>query len=677
MIVVACDSKLVLVLACESGCPGHCAHSTSASWGLLWPDPLQHLVCIRAPSTLCSQFNARWQDAAGMFKCDAGCVVGPSLLAGEAPGYFAGTRYPRSWHCMEDSIGVEQFALAALGVQVVFAIKVVCLAFSHRHIIKRTAQQAVKALSAPLRPASLSTEESRRFEEVRQQRFQLAPYYLACCVTVSQFVLLASRISVLEHGWIKPGAYWTTLALCLVNLGYLFNPAALTKWTVDWCYVLHMGFCAMYLTPWCVTPAQTLNTCFFLLGCIRLPAVLLASRTSLVLACNLLISVLLVVRIRTETWSPPGCDVFDSAYTILCGEALNLILTVGFGFLVDRLLHQKVRHDMIHRSAISQLGAASALLRLLCDAIVELDSNLRITDDSPQLAAMLLRDGPGSVKGMTFTDLMPTVPEAARANEILSFNSAKTQVSVVSDDSRASILANVFHTRLVDSCSSKFRTEVFQVAYSQADGEVHHLIGLRDFTDQASLAGRKAFDTMEACPPSSRASEERSSVDSDSEGSNSKAIPSNPSPDEGLVCLYIDMTGQRVMAASPTVAHMSGKGLGDLFFHKGLEMLRQVWHDMSEDQTGTALNFRNLKIRCGNDQHCKVSGHVEVVQTQDGQFPLLLHFKPTRQCQVQGPSKPSSASYHHHHSFNNCSRVLGRPYDQPEVPEVPEVRHAL
>ena len=57
--------------------------------------------------------------------------------------------------------------------------------------------------------------------------------------------------------------------------------------------------------------------------------------------------------------------------------------------------------------------------------------------------------------------------------------------------------ANVFHTRLSDSCSSKFRTEVFRVAHRQADGAVHHLLGWRDFTDQGSLAGPKAFDTMD------------------------------------------------------------------------------------------------------------------------------------------------------------------------------------
>lgn len=56
----------------------------------------------------------------------------------------------------------------------------------------------------------------------------------------------------------------------------------------------------------------------------------------------------------------------------------------------------------------------------------------------------------------------------------------------------------VRHPGLVDTCSSRFRTEVFQVRYQQVDGQVRHLIGLRDFTDQQSLA-RKATD--EICEP--------------------------------------------------------------------------------------------------------------------------------------------------------------------------------
>ena len=42
---------------------------------------------------------------------------------------------------------------------------------------------------------------------------------------------------------------------------------------------------------------------------------------------------------------------------------------------------------------------------------------------------------------------------------------------------------------------------------------------------------------------------------------------------DGTVVFYLDMKKLRVTAASVTVAHMLGTGLGDFFFEKGLQML--------------------------------------------------------------------------------------------------------
>ncbi|CAE7630316.1 rsmI [Symbiodinium sp. CCMP2456] len=566
---------------------------------------------------------------------------------------------------MATSTGVPQFATLALGVNILFGIRVLCLVFSHRQVIQGKVEETAHAVWTCMRQprlSSRSTEETARVEAVRQQRLGMAPYYMIACVVVSQFILVAARFSALEHGWLLAGAYWTTLALCLVNLAYLFFPRVLCTSTMDAFYVLHMAFCAIYLSPLCVTPAQTLNASFALLGCIRLPAVLLASRTYLVVVCNLGITVLMFVstsappagapsargqRRRKAHGAFPECDIFDSAYTILCGEVLSFGLAVGMAFLLHGLLHQKVRHEARYKSITTQLGAVSSLLRLTCDALVELDSDLCITENSPQLAAMLLRDRPGSVQGLKFTDLMPTSHEAVRAYEILAGTASGTEVSAVSEDE--SILANVFHTRLMDSCSSKFRTEVFRVTYRQADGAVHHLLGLRDFTDQGSLAGPKAFDTMDTSHatdstaegfPDSVASptwqeaerdDARSFSDSESGHRTVSSLAASTRSTDDLVVLLIDMAELHVMAASPTVAHLAGVQLGSLFAPKGLHMLMHVFHGASED-TGNniILFFRRIKIYCGSNQHSRISGRVEVAKTQAGKLHLLLFFRPNR-----------------------------------------------
>lgn len=104
---------------------------------------------------------------------------------------------------------------------------------------------------------------------------------------------------------------------------------------------------------------------------------------------------------------------------------------------------------------------------------------------------MLLRDkGCASLKRARFTDLVAR-QDSLRAEQNLTY----------SQHGASNACANAFHTHLVDSCSSKFRTEVFQVKYQMPSGRQCHLIGLRDFTDLKSLAGDKAADAIhDTCP---------------------------------------------------------------------------------------------------------------------------------------------------------------------------------
>ena len=99
-----------------------------------------------------------------------------------------------------------------------------------------------------------------------------------------------------------------------------------------------------------------------------------------------------------------------------------------------------------------------------------LDSDLRLLHHNSKLSAALLRNRPGAtLEGTKFTDLVvPT--DVDRVTEMLE-NSG--------EPNRASAYANAFRTYLVDSCATKFRTEVFQVKYTTASGENCHIIGLR------------------------------------------------------------------------------------------------------------------------------------------------------------------------------------------------------
>ena len=68
------------------------------------------------------------------------------------------------------------------------------------------------------------------------------------------------------------------------------------------------------------------------------------------------------------------------------------------------------------------------------------------------------------------------------------------------------ISAEAFHTRLVDSASSRIRVEVFQVKFEKGDGKTHSLLGLRDFTDLAAISAPNLPDAPDSPRDSPRGS---------------------------------------------------------------------------------------------------------------------------------------------------------------------------
>ena len=242
-------------------------------------------------------------------------------------------------------------------------------------------------------------------------------------------------------------------------------------------------------------------------------------------------------------------------------------------------------------------------------------------DHSSELAAMLLRDRQGlSVKGQLFTDFVPTLDESERAEELLRrFDTYPPE----------SINTQAFHTRMVDSCSSRFRTEVFQVMHRTSNGRIRHLMGLRDFTDQRSLAGSQAADAMS----DTRMSYSLLTPTIFTPNSTLPPIPVTPPAAERtdsdaiehkrLISLQIDMERGTVAAASKPV--FVGKKLTDVFSQSGLEVLERAWVDArSEEGVNKAISFHALELRLNASIKDLVDGILEAVTTETGDLNLMM-----------------------------------------------------
>ena len=161
-------------------------------------------------------------------------------------------------------------------------------------------------------------------------------------------------------------------------------------------------------------------------------------------------------------------DLDDSVFAIsveVTASVVVIMLTIVLHAALWRIAAQAVRST----KATTELNAASALLELMCDAVVELDENLRILSFSPHLASMLLRRS-STLEGARFIDFIPTDQGKDHATQYLGGYQSEMEIQMRAEPSSkrgSKVSAKAFHTYLVDSCSSKFRTEAPQTRFGR------------------------------------------------------------------------------------------------------------------------------------------------------------------------------------------------------------------
>ena len=226
---------------------------------------------------------------------------------------------------------------------------------------------------------------------------------------------------------------------------------------------------------------------------------------------------------------------------------------------------------------------------------------------------------------------MATKEEAARAEQALNKMSFED------------LSASAFSTRLVDTNSSKFCTELLQVKYCKIGDTVRHLIGLREITDQESLARPKgldatfhgdANDSSVSCPYKLLSSAEASPVGLAQEGSRCMSVKSlegnRPRP---IIYMILDMQSCTVGGASLAAASLVGTNVSELFPGRASELLQGFWEevDRCEDASEVAVLtqkqrfFSEWLVQWSPQQADFIDGFVQVLQDADGTHQLLLH----------------------------------------------------
>ena len=256
-------------------------------------------------------------------------------------------------------------------------------------------------------------------------------------------------------------------------------------------------------------------------------------------------------------------------------------------------------------------------------------------------------------QGLRFSEFVAR-DEAARAEEILRKDCGSHG---------SSSAAQAFHTRLVDSCASKFRTEVFQVKYQLPTGQTRHLIGLRDFTDLQSLAGNKATDAIHDVDDreqlelydglSSLRGHSEAATEDSTHPLQATCFPEDSDMDAGShgdqgimeqavalqgknIFLDLDCQAMQVCAASAPLTSLIGRGLSEVFvYNYTLELCMKLWRQakQSHDLPDKMVSFERMPLFC-LPRTLEISGIMQLSRTSLGDLHVILNFRPSALAQL-------------------------------------------
>mmetsp|Transcript_134554 Transcript_134554/g.429771 ORF Transcript_134554/g.429771 Transcript_134554/m.429771 type:complete len:579 (+) Transcript_134554:120-1856(+) len=171
-------------------------------------------------------------------------------------------------------------------------------------------------------------------------------------------------------------------------------------------------------------------------------------------------------------------------------ELVFLVMMITTLFCFEVTLTSSAATHVNERSMQGQYSAVTSLLNMVCDAVVELDDDLRMAGDCPALSTALFRS---QTKGL-FGQLLKQF--------VFGDDQAHFEDQIASQDSPAAA-AKMFHVRLSDSWGNAVPMELFHVPFSGVGEEPRHLIGLREHSDThiaASLPKESQTISMDISP---------------------------------------------------------------------------------------------------------------------------------------------------------------------------------
>jgi len=495
---------------------------------------------------------------------------------------------------------------------------------------------ALRRLRRGRKPRKKTEYEEMIALEMHSSRERLA-FGLICMYAAICFAFLLLIEIQIEEVWV-PSVCWALLGHAAYFLLCIWMPRLLGR---DIAYILFAISTMFYLTPWVSDLSSYVDISWTLVLVLRIPSVIIPRNIFSVVLCNLCFFVMTCIRIFLDDWStvdresPLRNPILGR---VLVLELLASLAVLAFAVLVKAFLRKSAEKSLevgASSKLSQQLNAATSLLHLCCDAVVELDSRLRLRKHSSELAAMLLRDFQGaSLAEMKLTDFMPAVDASKAMTYLQDFRStSNSSMSFKVSDNKQ---AHAFISRMVDSGATKLKVEIFQVMYQNPGGEICHLVGIRDITDSKPFVSDEEMSDV-TIPFQEQASESRS-------GELDMSLRSS----QARVCLDLDVGEfMRVASATAPLTHVVGASIEKIFPQSICMLLKRIcdegrlFLDRNEPLPGKTFSFESLPVQWSADRNPEdISGFFQLARNVSGKSHVLMFFSRGN-CQTP-PGSPLS-----------------------------------
>jgi hypothetical protein len=168
-----------------------------------------------------------------------------------------------------------------------------------------------------------------------------------------------------------------------------------------------------------------------------------------------------------------GLIVIDSAW---------VLVLVAFVWILRQSVQASFFNYCEARALQSEQSAFKGLLKMVCDLVIELDSQLCVVGPTQDLCTFLLRGSSRALEGIPFMDLMQKEEDKTHLCEVCTRRGD----------------ANAIHVSMRDGNDTFIEVEIFCSQFEGLDGTTRYLVGLREFTDKSPPSGQLPGWTAES-----------------------------------------------------------------------------------------------------------------------------------------------------------------------------------